>query len=134
MTRRMLLTIVSSALVVLGASQSANAQARYDFRMEGGFVANGKTLPAGSYVVEVNVAENVLTVTPSDAKGASVLLPVETRVAEPKALVAPELVFDKLNGQLYLSELLVPGTDGYLLLATKAKHTHESLKGSPARK
>jgi len=62
-----------------------------------------------------------------------VALPVETRIAERESLAAPEVVFDKLNGQYYVSELLVPGDDGYLLLVTKASHTHESLKGASVK-
>jgi hypothetical protein len=134
MTRRMLLTISATALVALAVSQAASAQSRYDFKMPNAFVANGKTLAAGGYSLSVNAADDVVTVTPTDTKGESVILPVQTRVAERQGPGGPEVIFDKLDGQLYLSELLIPGADGYLLHATKAKHTHESLKGSPAKK
>jgi hypothetical protein len=50
------------------------------------------------------------------------------------AMTEPEIVFDKLNNQSLVSELLVPGEDGYIVLVTKAKHTHESVKGSRAKK
>ena len=133
MKRRMLLTIVSAALVVLGVSQAASAQARYDFKMANSFVANGKALAAGNYVLSVNSADDVVTLAPADTKGDAVMLPVQTRMSEPKGQTGPEVVFDKLDGQLYLSELLVRGRDGYLLLVTKGKHTHESVKGAPAK-
>jgi hypothetical protein len=133
MTRRMLLTIVATALVALAVSQAASAQSRYDFKMPNAFVANGKTLAAGTYSLSVNAVDDVVTVTPTDTKGESVIVPVQTRVAERQGTAGPEVIFDKLDGQLYLSELLVRGRDGYLLLATKTKHTHESLKGAPSR-
>jgi hypothetical protein len=133
MTRRMLLTIAATALVALAVGQAASAQSRYNFKMPNAFVANGKTLPAGDYFLSVNAADDVVTVTPTDTKGESVMLPVQTRVADRQGAAGPEVVFDKLDGQLYLSELLVRGRDGYLLLATKGKHTHESLKGAPSR-
>jgi hypothetical protein len=130
MTRRTELTIVSAALVLLAASQTASAQTRYDFKVPGAFVASGKTFPAGNYALSVNVAGDLVTVEPKDVKVGSVLLAVECRLSERESLADPEVVFDKLNGQFMLSELLVPHEDGYLLLATKAKHTHESLKGA----
>jgi hypothetical protein len=134
MTRRTLLTIVAAALVALGIGQVASAQTQYDFKMPNGFTAGGKTLAAGNYVLSVNPTGDVVTLESKDSKGASALLPVETRIAERKPMAAPEVVFDKLNGQLLLSELQVPGEDGYLLLVTKAKHTHESVKGAKAKK
>ena len=134
MTRRALLSIVSAALLVLGVSQVAGAQTQDDFNIPDGFVANGKTLAAGNYVVTVNPAGEVLTLESKDSKGASALLTVETRISARKPVTEPEVVFDKLNGQLLLSELLVPGEDGYLLLVTKAKHTHESLKVARAQR
>jgi hypothetical protein len=134
MTRRMLLTIVAAALVALAAGQTAGAQTRFDFKIPTGFVANGKAFPSGNYALSVDEGSAVVTLESTGAKMPSVVLPVETRVSEPKPLAEPEVVFDKLNGQLLLSELLVPGEDGYLLLVTKAKHTHELLKGARAKK
>jgi hypothetical protein len=117
MTPRTLMSAATIAVAILVGSQPAYAQTRYDFKVPFSFVANGRTFPAGQY-----------------PKDGTVVLPVETRIAERKALAEPEIVFDKLNGQLFVSELLVPGDDGYLLLVTKAKHTHESLKGGRVKK
>jgi hypothetical protein len=130
MTRRALLSIVSVALVALGTSQAASAQSQYDFKLPNAFVANGKPFLAGDYVLTVNPATDMITLASKAAKGASAMLMVETRVAERASVTVPEVVFDKLNGQLILSELLVPGEDGFLVAVTKAKHTHESVKGS----
>jgi hypothetical protein len=129
----MLLTVVVAVLVGLGVSQVASAQARYDFKFTGAFVANGKAFPAGGYGMSVNTADDLVTLTPTDGKGESVAMAVQTRIAERKPPTRPEVVFDKLGGQLYLSDLLLPGQDGYVPLATKAKHTHESMAGTPPR-
>jgi hypothetical protein len=134
MTRRTLLTIFAAAFVALGVSQVASAQTQYDFKIANSFVANGKTFAPGTYTFSANPAGDVITVEPKDTKGSTALLTVETRISERKALTEPEVVFDKLNGQLLVSELLVPGEDGYLLLVTKAKHTHESVKGARTKK
>jgi hypothetical protein len=134
MTRRMLFTLAAAALVMLGVGQPAFAQDQFDFKVPFNFVANGKAFTAGNYTLVPNEARDVFTLESKDVKGGGVLLGVETRVAERRSLAEPELVFDKLDGKLLVSELLVPGEDGYLLLITKAKHTHESLKGTRTKK
>jgi hypothetical protein len=130
----MFVAIASAALMALGVSQPASAQLRYDFKIPNAFVANGKSLPAGSYAVTVSKTDDTVTLTPADVKGGSVLMMIETRTAEHKPLAEPEIVFDKRDGQLYLSELQVPGEDGYVLFMNKSKHTHESLTGARAMK
>ena len=98
------------------------------------FTASGKAFAAGEYALSVNQEEGVVTLQSRVAKEDGVILPVQTRVSEPRSLAEPEIVFDKLNRQYIVSELLVPGEDGYLLLVTKARHTHELLKGSRTKK
>ena len=134
MTRRTLVTIAAAALVMLAGSQPAQAQTRYDFKVPFAFTANGKAFAAGEYALSVNQEESVVTLQSRAATGGEVVLPVETRVSEPRSLSEPEVVFDKLDGKYLISELLVPGSDGYLMLVTKAKHTHESLKGGRTKK
>ena len=134
MNPRTLVTVAAVALMMLGTSRPASAQERYDFKIPFNFVANGRAFTAGQYVFYANQAGDVLTLESRDAKGGTVMLPVETRLAERKPLAEPEVVLDKLNGQDYVSELLVPGDDGYLVLVTKAKHSHSSLKGTRIKK
>jgi hypothetical protein len=133
MTRRMLLTIVAVALVALGVGQVASAQIRYEFKVPFSFVAAGKTFAPGDYALFANDSAAVLTLESKASKGVSVMLPVETRTAGQLAGRPAEVVFDKLNGQLLLSELLGPEEDGYIVLVTKAKHTHERLKGTSTK-
>jgi hypothetical protein len=134
MTRRTLIIAAAVVLAVLAGSQPAHAQGRFDFKIPFNFVANGKTFTAGQYALVVNDNQDVVTLESAVPKGGSVLLPVETRTAARASQTVPEVVFDKLNGQDYVSELLVPGDDGYIVLVTKAKHTHESVKGARTQK
>jgi hypothetical protein len=134
MTPRTLMSAATIAVAILVGSQPAYAQTRYDFKVPFSFVANGRTFPAGQYLLVPGDTNEVISLESRNPKDGTVVLPVETRIAERKALAEPEIVFDKLNGQLFVSELLVPGDDGYLLLVTKAKHTHESLKGGRVKK
>jgi hypothetical protein len=132
MTRRIFFTVAAAMLVLIAGSRSVQAQSLSlsDFKIPFDFVAHGKAFTAGQYSLGANMEGSVLTLEPLGVKGASAFLPVETRLGERKQVSEPELIFDKVNGKLYLSELFVPGEDGYLVLATKGSHTHESVKGS----
>jgi hypothetical protein len=134
MRLRTLVTAAAAALLLFAVSQPVGAQERYDFKVPFDFVAGGRTFTAGQYALFANPAGDVVTLESMGAKGAAVMLPVETRVAERRPMTEPEVVFDTLNGQRYVSELLIPENDGYLLLITKAKHTHELLKGARNKK
>jgi hypothetical protein len=96
-------------------------------------VANERAFTPGQYILVPNDTRNLLTLETRDLKKDVMSLPVKSPMAEHKPLAEPEIVFDTLNGQGYVSELLLPA-DGYLVLVTKGKHTHESLKGSRAKK
>src|SRR5512139_1407071 len=132
MTRRIFFAIAAAALVLVAGSRPARAQSLSlsDFKIPFDFVANGKAFTAGQYSLGANLAGEILTLQPLGLKGTSAFLPVEARLGERKQLSEPELIFDKVNGKLYLSELFVPGEDGYLVLSTTVKHTHEAVKGS----
>jgi hypothetical protein len=134
MTPRTLVAASAVALVMLAGGPPAYAQQHYDFTVPFSFVANGRAFTAGQYMIVPDNEHEVLNLLPKDPKAGSAFLPVETRIAETTSLAAPEVVFDRINGQLYVSELLLPGEDGYLLLVTKAKHTHQSLKGASVKK
>jgi hypothetical protein len=54
---------------------------------------------------------------------------VLTRIAEPDPPASEaKVVFDKVGDVYYLSEVWMPGSDGFLLMATKEKHTHVKVK------
>jgi hypothetical protein len=129
MKTRILVTLTALALVLL-VGQTAHAQMAYDFKVPFDFVAHGQEFKAGTYTLIPNTEDDMFRLQPDNAKGGQVLLPVETRLSSNSSLTAPTVVFDKTNGKLAFSELLVPGDDGYLFLVTKAKHTHEKVTGA----
>lgn len=129
-----IVTIAAIALALLAGGRTAYAQDRFEFKIPFAFVANGKTLPAGDYYLYADDMKQVLTVESKSAKGTEVFVPIETRISQRKGLADAELVFDKVNDQSLVAELLPPDVDGYVLLATKTKHTHHSLFGARAKK
>jgi len=124
---------MAAAAMALMISQPAHAQTMYDFKMPSDFVANGKALKAGDYAFVSNASGSVFTLEPRTGKGPTVMLPVESRLSEDGSLTQPVVVLDKYDGKLVVSELEVPGSDGYLFFAAKAKHTHEKVVGKPRK-
>ena len=56
----------------------------------------------------------------------STLVPILTQLAGAMHTTPQDahVVFDVVDGTHYLSEIWMPGEDGYLVLATKGKHEH----------
>jgi hypothetical protein len=120
-----LLATVVATVVVGAAIAQAQDKATVDIGFK--FIAAGKAMPAGKYSIEISPAPGGrVTLTGPE----SVILSVITRLGRHDNDKDPELVFDKVNGQLLLSEVWLSGTDGYLLLATKENHEHHVLGGS----
>ncbi len=94
------------------------------------FDVPGKTLPAGAYVVSYNSSNPDVLVIRSDSK-AEVMVPFVTRLAQLGGSAdTARLVFDKVGNKSYLSEVWIPGEDGFLLIGTKGKHSHVVVRGS----
>jgi hypothetical protein len=134
MKTRLVVTALAIAAAVLVFNAPAYAQNRWEFNIPFSFIAHGKALPAGDYYLYTDDPQEVMTIESKAAKGNAAVMAVETRTYERKPTGAPELVFDKIGDKSYVSELLPEGADGYVLLVTKEKHTHHSLKGSRAKK
>ncbi len=89
------------------------------------FVANGKDLPAGLYEFARDERAGVFRVA-GEGKNKT-LAPILTRVTG-EIHTTPEdahLVFDMVGGTAVLSEIWIPGDDGYVMLVTKEKHGHK---------
>ena len=130
MMRRMLVTGAALFLAFVMTGASAYAQ-RASAQIGFSFVAGGKEMPAGTYIVEV--APPMGPVHDTGPSG-SVVLSVITLMGRHDKDADPEFVFDKVEGKLLLSEVWLPGKDGFLLLATKAPHEHAVVGGSNPRK
>jgi hypothetical protein len=91
------------------------------------FTVAGMVLPAGAYHFERNEAATAFRVQGEGKNGVNVM--IVTRLGG-EIHTTPQdthLVFDKVGDTYLLSEIWIPGEDGYLLLATKGRHEHKTL-------
>lgn len=123
MKKRILMTVgfVAVLAVVLAYGQPASIKAIIDFQ----FTAGGKVFPAGDYQFTRDTIAPVFRVQGEGKNFA--LAPVITRLAAAMHTTPQDshLVFDKVGDTYMLSEIWVPGEDGYVLLITKGEHTHK---------
>lgn len=97
------------------------------------FVAAGKTMAPGRCGLRVTTDRAALTLTPP--KGSGEFLVSITRLAAPEpASSETRLGFDKVGDIYYLSEVWLPGDDGFLVYAAKETHTHRTVKGEQKAK
>jgi hypothetical protein len=129
MKRRVFVTIAALIVAFVMGGAMAYAQ-RITTTIEFPFVAGGKDMPAGKYTLEVTPSFTVILKGPTD----TVLLPVITSLGRHDRDADPEVVFDKVDGKVLLSEIWMPDKDGLLVLATKGPHEHAVLGGSNPRK
>jgi hypothetical protein len=89
------------------------------------FHAGGKVLPAGQYDVLPQPGSAPIRVRSADSKTA-VLVTIVTRLAGAMHTTPQDshLIFDKVGENYFLSEVWIPGVDGYLLLSTTQQHEH----------
>ena len=90
------------------------------------FSAAGKQFPAGPYQFARDPVLNFIRLTSTDRKN-SAQLPILTRTSGAMHTTSKDghVVFDKIGETYVLSELWIPGQDGYVLNATKEKHEHQ---------
>ena len=88
------------------------------------FMVGNKTLPAGPYEFARDADAQSFVVR---GGGNSAVIGVITRFARELHTTPQDahVVFDVLDGTYRLSEIVIPGEDGYMLLATKEKHEHK---------
>lgn len=89
------------------------------------FKIAGKEYPSGKYRINANVQNDELTIT-NMATQKRDILPFATRISAREG--ESELVFDKQGDQYYLSEIYMPGIDGFELHGATGKHTHVKVK------
>jgi hypothetical protein len=90
------------------------------------FKAGGKALPAGHYEFTSD-NQGKLVIVRSTPTGSSSSVMVITRMAAGIHTTPADahIVFDKVGDTYTLSEIWVPGMDGFLLNALKSKHEHK---------
>ena len=128
MYRKLLFGLAAVLLVGLLAPAKALAQMDYKVQVPFDFLADGKVMKAGPYLITQNSDdEQVLALEPENVHAAAVVLPVITRISK-KTQEDPEVVFDKVGNTYYISEIFIPGLDGFLIHTEKQPHTHHSVK------
>ena len=100
--------------------QQSTIKATIDFP----FMVGNKTLPAGPYEFVRDADAQSFAVR---GGGNTAVIAIITRFARElhTTMQDAHVVFDQVNGNYMLSEVVIPGEDGYMLLATKETHTHK---------
>ncbi|HEX7485084.1 MAG TPA: hypothetical protein VF332_02955 [Vicinamibacterales bacterium] len=88
----------------------------------------------GQYELQLNTDGTAFTLTavPKET-GVFVMAITRLAAADPPASDT-HVTFDKVGSTYYLSEVWLPGEDGYLVYAAKVKHTHQTVKGTKKAK
>ncbi len=118
--------MLSAMLVVFLAATVAYGQpyrivAKIDFP----FTIQGKVLPPGQY--EFSRADQPSFFRVTDGSKNSTMAPIITRIAGDTHMTPEDahVAFDKVGDAYILSEIWIPGEDGYLFTTTKEAHTHK---------
>ena len=125
--RRQIVAAVAVGVFALGlAVSTAWASGAISVKIPFSFMVKDKEMPAGQYEIRAEGDQTKLVV---KGTGAMVLVPVIERLADTGAK-QPKIVFDKiLNGTAVLSEVHMPGQDGFLVGVATARESHVTLTG-----
>jgi hypothetical protein len=93
------------------------------FKFEAGDAAH----PSGEYTIIQN-NNGADTTIELRGGGAQFELQVVTRLAPEGKIDVAKLVFDRTGDRHVLSEVWLPGQDGFLVTATKGEHTHDVVR------
>jgi hypothetical protein len=114
------------ALALAGSLAWASNAVKVDVPFS--FIVNEKTLPAGQYQIEP--AGSNMSQLAIRGSGGTTIAKVVERLADTGGK-EPKVVFDKVEGKFFLSEVHYPGSDGYLVGSGTATETHEVITGKP---
>jgi hypothetical protein len=107
-----------------GQSPAEVLKAKIDFP----FMVGGKAMPAGTYEIRKDDAAPVFRIQGAGKTGDVVNIITELSAEERGNLSSSSLVFDVAGGKYVLSEVWIPGANGYLLEVTKGHHAHKVVK------
>lgn len=130
MRSKIILALAVAGLLALGSVYAAQSAETVKAKIDFAFSAGGKVLPAGEYEFQKDDAAYVFRIQGQGKTGDIVNIVTSlTRElhSEPQAA---SLVFDVVGNKYILSEIWIPGYDGYLVQATKGRHTHKIVKVS----
>lgn len=87
-----------------------------------------KDTSSDQYAFRLDGSEQAVLAIVNASEGGSTALPVMTRLADLGSNKV-QIVFDVADGRHYLSEIHVPGTDGFAFPGAPGTHTHETISG-----
>jgi hypothetical protein len=128
--KKQVLAAVVVAVFALGLAGSlAWAAGAVSVNVPFSFIVKDKEMPAGRYEIGPFGNDETKLAIRSNLGGGQVLVPVIERLADIGAK-EPKVVFDKMDdGKSYLSEVHIPGQDGFLVGIAKGKETHVTVSG-----
>jgi hypothetical protein len=129
--RKQILAAVAVGVAVFALAGSlAWAENLVETNVPFAFMVNDKEMPAGNYVFRVEESPQNRVVIQSKGGSGNMAVSILTRLAN-RGDTAPKFYFDKTeDGKHYLSELHVPGIDGFAFPGAPGKHTHDAVAGS----
>jgi hypothetical protein len=129
--RKQILAAVVVGVVALGlAGNLAWAAGAVSVNVPFSFIVKDKEMPAGHYEIRVEGNDQSRLAIRSNAGGATVFAVVLERLADTGGKV-PKVVFDKTeDGKTYISEVHIPGQDGYLVGIAGGKEKHVTVSGT----
>ena len=105
--------------------QSIAANTPFSFRV------GEKVLAAGEYVFTPDALEEAIQVRHLAKGGGGAEVVLVTRLAaEVHNMGKGHVVFDRIGNTYTLSEVWIPGSEGFLVNATKEKHMHRVIKAA----
>jgi hypothetical protein len=125
---RLLVACVLMALTLGAGASFAASQGRVFFDVAFEFSAGARTYAAGRYEIEPGTpVQHDITIR-NTSSGKAEVFPSTSRLAG-RDIDKAELVFDQAAGKMYLSEIHIPGIDGYYISGAKGEHTHKIVEG-----
>jgi hypothetical protein len=128
--RKQVLAAVVVTVFALGLAVSlAWASGALSVNIPFSFIVKDMEMPAGRYEIRTEGNDERTLAIRSKEGGGQVLVQVIERLADTGAKEGT-VVFDKMeDGKTYLSEVHVPGQDGFLVGIAKGRETHVTVTG-----
>jgi hypothetical protein len=120
------LTFAVAALTLVTSSLFAQAPQRVNVPFK--FFIGNEAIPAGAYYVQPQASASRLEFRDTKQKAVASVTVITRLAAKGSAGTgnSVRLVFDDLSpSDRHLSEVWIPGTDGFLVRATTEKHEHQ---------
>ena len=124
--------VAAVAVAVLGLVATvalAQEPGTITFEIPYAFLVNGKEMPAGGYDLKVQRNSAAVLILVSLQTKERIYVQSLTRLADMGG-AEPRIVFDKVENTYYLSEVHIPGIDGFHMQGAPGEHFHARLTGT----